>query len=58
MTQEQRDSIQEQISIHQDIIVDLQDEICYRENEIFNLQQLLDDDSKVTDAVVIRNNNE
>lgn len=54
MTDEQRESLLDQISQHQHIIADLYDEIDYHEREIENLQTLIQDDSNVEDAVTIR----
>ena len=54
MTKEQKEAIEEQISIKRDIVFDLLDEICYLENEIRNLQSLIDDDSKVESPVIIQ----
>lgn len=58
MTNEQREAITNQIELRRDIIEDLLDEICYYENEIKNLETLLENDSKVDDAVCIRHNNQ
>jgi hypothetical protein len=58
MTNEQREAITNQIELRRDIIEDLLDEICYYETEIKNLETLLENDSKVDDAVCIRHNNQ
>lgn len=58
MTKEQRETIENQIESHRSIIEDLLTEIYYHENEIKNLETLLNDDSKVDDAVSIRHNNQ
>lgn len=58
MTNEQREAITNQIELRRDIIEDLLDEICYYETEIKNLETLLENDSKVNDAVCIRHNNQ
>ena len=58
MTKEQRETIENQIESHRSIIEDLLTEICYHENEIKNLETLLNDDSKIDDAVSIRHNNQ
>ena len=58
MTNEQREAIINQIELRRDIIEDLLDEICYYETEIKNLETLLENDSKVDDAVCIRHNNQ
>jgi hypothetical protein len=58
MTNEQREAITNQIELRRDIIEDLLDEICYYETEIKNLEILLENDSKVDDAVCIRHNNQ
>lgn len=58
MTNEQRDAIENQIVRLQSINEDLLDEIAYNEYEIENLKILLNDDSKVEDAVCIRHNNQ
>jgi hypothetical protein len=58
MTNEQREAITNQIELRRDIIEDLLDEICYYETEIKNLETLLENDSKVDNAVCIRHNNQ
>lgn len=58
MTNEQREAITNQIELRRDIIEDLLDKICYYETEIKNLETLLENDSKVDDAVCIRHNNQ
>jgi hypothetical protein len=58
MTNEQREAITNQIELRRDIIEDLLDEICCYETEIKNLETLLENDSKVDDAVCIRHNNQ
>jgi hypothetical protein len=58
MTNEQQEAITNQIESRRDIIEDLLNEICYYENEIKNLETLLENDSKVDDAVCIRHNNQ
>lgn len=58
MTKEQRETIENQIESRRSIIEDLLTEICYHENEIKNLETLLNDDSKIDDAVSIRHNNQ
>lgn len=58
MTNEQREAITNQIELRRDIIEDLLDEICYYEIEIKNLETLLENDSKVDDAVCVRHNNQ
>ncbi len=58
MTNEQRDAIENQIVRLQSINEDLLDEIAYNKYEIENLKILLNDDSKVEDAVCIRHNNQ
>lgn len=58
MTNEQREAITNQIELRRDIIEDLLDEICHYETEIKNLETLLENDSKVDDAVCIRHNNQ
>lgn len=58
MTNEQREAITNQIELRRDIIEDLLDEICYYETEIKNLETLLENDSKVDNAVCIRYNNQ
>lgn len=58
MTNEQREAITDQIELRRDIIEDLLDEICYYETEIKNLETLLENDSKVDNAVCIRHNNQ
>lgn len=58
MTNEQREAITNQIKLRRDIIEDLLDEICYYETEIKNLETLLENDSKVDNAVCIRHNNQ
>lgn len=58
MTKEQRETIENQIESHRSIIEDLLTEIRYHENEIKNLETLLNDDSKIDDAVSIRHNNQ
>lgn len=47
MTEEQKESILNQIEEHRYIIDDLLEEIGYHEREILNLQTLIDDDSSV-----------
>lgn len=58
MTNEQREAITNQIELRRDIIEDLLDEICYYETEIKNLETLIENDSKVDNAVCIRHNNQ
>lgn len=58
MTNEQQEAITNQIESRRDIIEDLLNEICYYEIEIKNLETLLENDSKVDDAVCIRHNNQ
>lgn len=58
MTNEQQEAITNQIESRRDIIEDLLNEICYYENEIKNLETLLENNSKVDDAVCIRHNNQ
>lgn len=54
MTNEQRETLENQIEQHNHIIMDLYDEIDYHEREIKNLQTLLNDDSNLEDAVSIK----
>ena len=54
MTNEQREALENQIEQHDNIIMDLYDEIDYHEREVKNLQTLLNDDSNLEDAVSIK----